>query len=225
MESKKHIVIFSHGFGVKKDDLGMLTDIADSLPGVDPVLFDYFSVDEDQKNLTVVPFSKQVEKLKQVFSEIRDQYPYAIIDIIGHSQGTITAPLANLDGIRKTILLNPPFDMSVERAVKKYSSREDCEVNLDGISKLYRVGGYLRIVPKDYWADRAKLPKPSDLFNEYSKKTDLVVINANQDTIIGPIDTSGLNSGVKVINLDGDHNFSGEHRLKLKEILKDIICN
>ncbi|KKQ13539.1 MAG: hypothetical protein US30_C0013G0074 [Candidatus Moranbacteria bacterium GW2011_GWF2_36_839] len=31
MSQKNHTVIYSHGFGVKKDDRGLLTDIANSL--------------------------------------------------------------------------------------------------------------------------------------------------------------------------------------------------
>jgi hypothetical protein len=37
----KHVIVYSHGFGVRKDDRGLLTDIAKSMPGVDHVLFDY----------------------------------------------------------------------------------------------------------------------------------------------------------------------------------------
>ena len=38
MQPNKHIVIFSHGFGVRKDDRGLLTDIAKEIPEVESVL-------------------------------------------------------------------------------------------------------------------------------------------------------------------------------------------
>ena len=52
MQNKKHIVIFSHGFGVRKDDLGLLTDIALAIPEVESILFDYYDVDQKNKILT-----------------------------------------------------------------------------------------------------------------------------------------------------------------------------
>ncbi len=225
MDKQKHIVIFSHGFGVKKDDLGMLTDIADTLENTECILFDYFSVDEENKTLTVTTFSEQVNKLREVYNKVRENNPEAIVDIIGHSQGTLIPVLADLPGIRKTILLNPPFDMGVERTFERYATKPGCEINLEGMSKLYRVGGYERLIPKEYWTERAAIKTPTELFNYYSEKTELTIINANQDTILGDADTSGLNSKVKVISLDGDHNFNGEHRLKLKEVIKEILCN
>jgi hypothetical protein len=51
MSKNNHIVIFSHGFGVGKDDRGLFTDIADSLKNVESVMFDYNDIDE-AKNIS-----------------------------------------------------------------------------------------------------------------------------------------------------------------------------
>jgi len=225
MENKKQIIIFSHGFGVKKDDLGMLTDIASMFKDIECILFDYFDIDEINKTITVKPFSEQVKKLTEIYNKTRAENPDAVIDIIGHSQGTLIPPLADLSFVRKTILLNPTFDLGLERSMDRYKNKPDCDINLEGMSQLYRVGGYLRFIPKEYWTERLATSKPTELFNNYSQKTELTIINANQDTILGQADVSGLNSGIKVIALDGDHNFNGEHRLKLKEVINEIICN
>ncbi len=53
METQKHIIIFSHGFGVRKDDLGMLDDIASVFTEAESILFDYFMINDNQKTLTV----------------------------------------------------------------------------------------------------------------------------------------------------------------------------
>ncbi len=143
--------------------------------------------------------------------------------MIGHSQGTIIPSLACLRGIRKTILLNPPFDMGLQRTLDRYGKREDCEINLEGMSKLYSLGGYTRLIPKEYWVERIGLQSPVFLFNQYSVKTDLTIINANQDTVLGEANISGLDSNVKVMALDGDHNFNGENRKILKDIIKEIL--
>ena len=66
----------------------------------------------------------------------------------------MTAALAKPDGIRKTIFLAPVLDMSIERTLKRYGSDPDSDINLDGISKLRVFDGFLRIVPREYWAER-----------------------------------------------------------------------
>src|SRR4051812_33976828 len=108
---KNHIVIYSHGFGVRKDDRGLLTDIAEHLPEVESLLFDYNEVDELNHTLTMRPLSKQAEMLNEVVRKTRQSHPDAIIDLVGHSQGTIIIALAKPQGIRRTLLLAPVFDM------------------------------------------------------------------------------------------------------------------
>lgn len=224
MNKEKHIIIFSHGFGVRKDDRGLLTDIAKAFPESATYLFDYFDVDEESKTLTICPFGKQVEKLVEVFKNAKAENPNAIIDIIAHSQGTLIPPLARLEGVRKTILLTPVFDTGIERTIERYISRPGSEINLEGVSKLYPLDGYTRLVPKEYWVERKEV-KPFDLYNNYISNTELIVINANQDAVLGIVDTSSLNEKIKVISLDGDHGFSGDARGALIEKIKEIIWN
>lgn len=85
MKDKKHIVIFSHGHGVKKDDLGLLIDIAEKIPEAESVLFDYYDIDEENKAITICPISEQVKKLENVISEVKEKNPNSVIDLIGHS--------------------------------------------------------------------------------------------------------------------------------------------
>jgi len=219
MDNQKHIIIFSHGFGVKKDDRGLLTDIAKAFPESITYLFDYFDVDEENMTITIRPFTEQMNKLDSVYKKAKETYPDAIIDIIAHSQGTLIPALLKPLGIRKTVLLTPVFDMGIERTLKRYGSDPDTQINLEGISRLRKLDGYIRYVPKEYWIERKDL-KPFDSYNDYALNTNLVVINANQDNILGNADTSQLNSNIKVLNLDGDHEFSGEARNSIIEVLK-----
>lgn len=46
-------LIFSHGFGVKKDGRGLLADIAMAFPDYKSILFNYNQVDEKNSVLTV----------------------------------------------------------------------------------------------------------------------------------------------------------------------------
>jgi len=220
MELKKHIIIFSHGFGVRKDDRGLLSDIAKAFPESISYLFDYFDVDEKNMTITIRTFSEQVDSLRNVVKKAKEDYPNSVIDIIAHSQGTLIPPLSKIEGIKHCILTAPVFDMSIERTLKRYGSKPDCEINLEGISKLYRLDGYVRYIPKEYWVERKAL-KLFDLYNEYSLHTELIIINANQDTILGNVDISQLSSNIKVLNIDGDHEFSGESRNNLIKVIKE----
>lgn len=49
----EQVVVYSHGFGVRKDDRGLFTDIAAALPEAESVMFDYGSWDEEHKEHTL----------------------------------------------------------------------------------------------------------------------------------------------------------------------------
>jgi pimeloyl-ACP methyl ester carboxylesterase len=214
----KHIIIFSHGFGVRKDDRGLLTDIASAFPEAECVFFDYFEVDEEKKTLMIRPLSVQAKMLNEVVQQARTSNPEATIDLICHSQGTMVAALAKPDGIRKTILLAPAFDMSLERSLKRYSAY----VNLNGISELPPVDGLTRVVPPEYWAERKDM-KALEEYNKFSEKTELIAIEANQDQLLPKVDLTDLSPKVKLAPLDGNHGFAGEAREPLKARLKELL--
>ncbi len=221
-KNKKHLVIFSHGSGVRKDDRGLLSEIAEALPEVQAILFDYYQIDEVNKTLTMTSFSAQTRLLNQVIDKAKQEYPGATIDIIAHSQGTIVAALAQAQGIRKTLLLSAVFDMDLERTLKRYRSRPEADINLSGISKLPPLDGLVRIVPAQYWTERVAI-KPFLEYNTFAKKTDLIIINAQQDQILGPVDLSGLDSDIKIMSLTGNHGFEGKDRKPLIETIRKIL--
>ena len=50
--------------------------------------------------------------------------------------------------------------------------------------------------------------KPFKEYNEFAQKTELIVIEANQDEILSKVDLKDLNSKIKLMSLDGNHGFS-----------------
>lgn len=215
---KPHVIIFSHGFGVRKDGRGLFTDIARALNNTESVLFDYNEFNEEQNTLTVRPLSQQAVILKRVLEETVQSNPEATIDLVCHSQGCIVAGLAKPEGIRKIVLLAPPFDISTDRTVKTFGSRPGAEINLDGVSKFPRRDGSVTLVPKEYWADRQGI-KPTDLYNQLATLAELTVIKATRDEVLGEEDSSKLNPKVHVIEIDSNHDFTGEARGKLLSVL------
>ncbi|MDA1038259.1 MAG: hypothetical protein O2877_01050 [bacterium] len=222
-EAKKHIVLFSHGFGVKKDDRGLFTDIAASLVDVDSVMFDYNEIDEENNTITVKPFSEQAELLKSVVKEQREKFPDAVIDLICHSQGSRIAAIARPSGIRKTIMIAPPTDSGIERTLARYLDNPEAEIDLVGVSKLPRTDGSTTFVPAAYWDERRKQDQPIDNYNKLSSVTELVLINGNQDVVLGETSFDDLGEGIKIINLEGDHDFTGEDRVVLLETINWLL--
>lgn len=221
MSQKNHIVIYSHGFGVKKDDRGLLTDIANSLKSVESILFDYNDIDEEKNQLTAKPFSEQVEILKKNIADARENNPNAIIDIICHSQGAVIVALAKPAGIRKIIFIAPPFSAGIEKMVRRFNSRPGTEINMRGISKITRSDGSLTIVPAQYFAERAEV-NPKELYKNLSELTELIIINAKQDEVLDENNISDLGKA-EIIDIDGNHGFSGDSRKKLLEIIASKI--
>ncbi len=228
MDNKKHIVIFSHGFGTKKDDRGLLSGeygIAESLNdnGVKTILFDYNNIDEKLNTITVLPLRDQVRHLDNIINDTIKKYPDHTIDIIAHSQGCLVPAKLKPNNIRKTILLAPSLNVDNKRMINLFINDPKTVINLDGISKLGRKDGTLTIVPKEYWIDRAET-HPIDLYNDFSKSTELILIKAEGDDILGQISTDDLLEDIKVISLKGDHSFndSGD-RNNLIELIRQLI--
>lgn len=224
LEPKKHIIIFSHGHGVRQDDRGLLSDIARSLPEVSSILFDYYQIDEEKKTMLTCPFSVQAKKLNRIITAARQSNPEATIDIIGHSQGTLVVALARPEGIRKTILLAPVFDMSLEYTLARYRSNPEADINLNGISRLPVLDGLLRIVPPEYWRERLA-SNPIAEYNELAVKTEIIAISARQDQLLPAVDLKDLDKRIELVSLDGDHNFNGEARAPLIAAIRKIILD
>lgn len=220
MNKAKHIIIYSHGFGVRKDGLGLFTDIAEALTDVESVLFDYYEVKDNL--MYICPLSIQAEKLNQVVVDIRNNNPEAVIDLIGHSRGTSVAALAKPDGIRKAILISPVFDTDAARSIARYKTEPGAIIDLDGLSSIPSSTGITKLIPREYWQERNRV-QPFVEYNEFAKKTEIIFIEAGQDELVPEVDLSPLDSKIKVISLDGDHNFSGEDRGKLIKLIKELL--
>jgi len=185
-------------------------------------MFDYGIYDEEQKTLTVRPIHEEVAILEKVIEETAIGNPNAIIDIVAHSQGCVVAALAKPEGIRKIVFLAPPPTMNVERAVKNFGERPGVELNFNGFSKLPRKDGGVTLVPKEYWTERKSI-EPMTFYKELAEVTELTVVKATQDELLGDSDFSALNNKVHIIEIDGNHNFFGESRGKLLEVVAGIL--
>lgn len=215
-----HVVIYSHGFGVRKTDRGLFTAIADALPDAQHVMFDYNPIHEESNTLTVKPIDQQVLKLRRVINTARAEYPGATIDLVCHSQGSVVAAILKPRDIRKIIMLTPPDDMDAETFAKQLGARTGTVINLGERTRLARTDGSTTVIHPEYWQSLAGI-NPVKLYNRLARFTALRIINAKQDDILGKAVFDGIDPTVSMVALSGNHNFDiPEDRARLLYILK-----
>jgi hypothetical protein len=203
----KHIVIFSHGFGVRRDDRGLFTAIIPALKDTETILFDYNECDGAAGTLIVAPLQKQAEKLSQVLTDTKAANPGSIIDLVCHSQGCLVAGLARTKGIRRIVLLTPPATTTnTDRVIKVFGSRPGTVIDRQGISKLVRRDGSMTLVPPEFWDGLYKID-PQALYNKLATQSELLLIKAREDEVIGDTSFDRLAPEIRVETMDTGHNF------------------
>ena len=215
----KSVLVFSHGFGVRKDARGMFPDIAKALPDTVPIMFNYNDRDPDDGSLIVAPLDKQADKLEQIIERAKSQFPNFPIDLICHSQGCVVAALLKPIGIRKAIFLAPPATLSIERMVKLFGGRPRSRIDFKGTSLLERSDFSFTKVPPEYWTSIQNRNIPQ-LFNDFAKITDLIIVHALEDEVVGKTDFSALSPDVKQVELHAKHNFDGDTKQELLNVVR-----
>jgi hypothetical protein len=217
----KHVVVYSHGFGVRKDDRGLFTDIANAIPEAEHVMFDYNQVDEQANTLIVSPLQEQVQKLREQVVEIGDD---AIVDIVAHSQGCLVVALAKPQNVRQILCLAPPDNVDTERLIKYFRNREGSIVDLEGQSRIPRRDGSTTIIPAAYWQSLKGL----DAMRLYNRLSDLAKVKfvvANDDEVLGMSNFDKTDERIELAQLDGSHDFVDDARQPLVDLVRNEVLN
>lgn len=218
----QHVVIYSHGFGTRQDDVGLFPDIARHFPDMRHIMFDYNSVNESGNVLTVPPFSVQARKLEDIVAQVQKASSSCTVDIIAHSQGCLVVALAQLKNIRKVIFLAPKVTNDVERTAARFSQRPGSVVNLNGESMLVRSDSSTTIVGAEFWKELQAV-QPEILFNQFGKRCKLTIIRGAQDAIAtGELK---VDEGISLLTIDGDHSFNGTRELLIPHIAEILIAD
>ena len=220
-EQSTRIIIYSHGFGVERDARGMFTDIAAAFPDAENILFDYNIPNRTDNTLMVRPLSEQKDILLAEVARVKTQFPDTPIDIIGHSIGTVVAALARPEGIRQAVFLAPPLELA-SSSLQRFAGRPGSVIDPDGLSRLARRDGSFTLVPAAFWKEREAID-PVALFNAFSEDTKLTIILAKEDDVVSSENKSLLSPEIKVIEIDGDHDFRYQSRSGLIETLQNIL--
>jgi hypothetical protein len=208
-----HIVIYSHGFGVRKTDRGLFTAIAGALPDARSVMFDYNPINEESNTLTAKPLHEQALRLRKVINATKAEYPDAVIDLVCHSQGCVIAGLVKPRGIRKVIMITPPDEVSEARMIENLGTRKGITIDPTVRTRLPRTDGSTTVIHPEYWQSLAGID-PAKLYNRLARVTGLRIINARQDEVLGKVSFDGLDPAISLVTLDGNHNFDGDEDRK-----------
>ncbi len=208
-------VLCSHGFGVGADSRGMFTQIAAAFPEHTFVMFDYNQIDKSG-DMVVRPLDEQAKILQRKRAEIKED-----VILLCHSQGCMVAGLASLNNVSKVILLAPPSKMDVAKMLRLFGFREGSVVNRNGVSRLARSDGSYTLVPKEYF-DFIDTVNPLSVYQKIGEKFESVILKAHDDEILGETNFDG--TGIPVLIIDGDHNFSGKYRKGLLETLQSELA-
>ncbi len=148
----------------------------------------------------------------------REENPDARISIIGHSQGCIIPTLCNLEGVERIIAISPFFHTDMSEVLKRYTKNANNHIELTGISRRYRSNGSVTVIPPEYWQERFATDVIA-LYNRMALEIEFTTIYGLNDEIMSFSDFNKLKY-VRMINTDGDHNFSKSHRSDLIALIR-----
>lgn len=210
------IVVFSHGFGVRRDARGMFTDICAGLPeGYGYVLFDFDVVDATTNTQRVIGFKARAEILEAVIAWARQQNAVEQLHIVGHSIGTLTLAELAPDNIGAMILLAPPLSLGLEFA-ERYIKRPGAE-HTGHTWTFPRTDGTTTVVDDEPLADLVSIDAEGELtklgmFRPYT------IIIASADEVLLDEDYTELivMPNITMLGVDqANHDFNGDARPKL----------
>ena len=219
-QPQDHVIIYAHDFGVRKTDRGLFPAIAQTAPDAESVMFDFYPVHEVSKTLTAKPLDEQALKLRKVINTARAEYPGAVLDLVCHGQGCVVGALVKTRGLRKVVLLAPPAVLSSDALITQLGDRLESPVDTAVRTRISDTNGSTTVIQPDFWQSLENL-EPVRLYSRLARVTTLRIINARSDEMYGSQDLSGIEPGISMITLDGNHNFdSPADRDRLLYIMK-----
>jgi pimeloyl-ACP methyl ester carboxylesterase len=218
MKIAKHIVVFSHGFGVKRDSRGMFSEIVSNLPdGLGYILFDYNFIEGDHVYLR--DYTEQVQILSSVIELARKHAEQ--VSIVGHSMGSITVALLAETDFRSVVLLAPPVAHS-KNGVSKWEAYVGAEWYGDNLY-VPRRDDTITVFPRKFFE---QIPTIDTLHTiiVYAKLRPIVVVEAIEEDVLSGVENYqklGAVENIELIKIHGNHNFDGGDR----DGLVDLILN
>lgn len=216
-----HMVVFSHGFAVRRDSRGMFTDLAASLPETAGyVLFDYDGTEGDMVRATYV--ADQIARLRRVVDWVRQQPGVKTISMIAHSRGCLIAALAKIHPLHCAIMLAPPL---VQGHARQYFTHKLGSIRKDDDWYVPRSDGTTTIISEGVFEEFDQVQREAVLL-EYADVQPMLVIAAGADGVLGDQDLSGLGQArnIQLETIAGaSHDFEGAARQQLINLINTYL--
>lgn len=214
------MVVFSHGFGVRRDARGIFTDITAALPaGWGYVLYDYDVFDEATNSVTIAGAAERVKRLQTVLEWAQQQAGVQKVHVVGHSIGSLTIADLAPENVQSIVLIAPPLSLGLH-FVERFTKRPDAKH--DGHTwKIPRTDGTTTIANEEPLAEIMNIEAEAVLaklafFRPY------VMVLAGADEVLQDDDYTELivMPTVNMIGIDGaNHDFTGNARTELVKIV------
>lgn len=203
------MIIFSHGFGVRKDSRGMFDDLSEAI-NQPSIKFDYNQVDESGNSITVVSLFEQAKILENIANQQTKSF-----NLICHSAGCMVAALADFKTPPKNILfLAPMTTTNSEKFMQTFRDRTEGEMNRHATSIIRRADGSLTYVEPSFWDSLDQISSAEEEYINLAKRTRLSLIIAGEDDKVGKANFKTLKDltvSYQVI-AGANHNFSNHTR-------------
>ena len=217
----KHIIVYSHGFGVRKDDRGLFTDIANAIPEAEHGKPEPENIDFTLIMIYLPILQKQVQKLRVQLDNIDNDTK---VDLVAHSQGCVVAALVKPRNVRQILYLAPPDNVDAEQLINFFGSREGSVIDLEGQSRIPRRDGSTTIIPAEYWQSLKGL----DVIRLYNRLPDLAKVKfliANEDEVLGMTNFDKSDERIDLVQLSGSHDFTDEARQYLVKVVRNELVD
>lgn len=212
-------VAFSHGYGVKKDSKGLFSAIAQALPaGFTPIMFDYYEISGD--DMKVRPPSLMSNMFRKRCSGIKSDD----LILIGHSMGCSILAMSGVEAT-KAILIAPPSTMTAKMGYREriLSHHSNAYEKNDSIYIPRKNGGIFEITSE--WVSEMETLSHGECMLDLIERTQTsCIFGSNDEQTPVPNRQHPLwKSSARIIEIPGNHNFTGAYRQKLVEEVVAII--
>jgi pimeloyl-ACP methyl ester carboxylesterase len=202
----KQVVLFSHGFDVRRDSNGLFADIINSLPPeFGYVLFDYHYYAGSREVLR--PLSEQAKVLQTVKQWITHQLDATCQHLVAHSMGCTVASYAGLSGFDTVTYLAPPLKSG--SGLRRFFLHHLDRTTDKDIYVIERKSGKTTVLD-DKFLTEFESAEPAAFLRAYASHQHITIIGAEHDAFIPAHNYDSFLSDKRfsVQIIPGDHNFS-----------------
>jgi hypothetical protein len=213
------MVVFSHGFRVRRDSRGMINDLIAALP----LKYGYVAFDYNHYSTNGVVYAtiaEQCETLATVLDWLAVQPLVLSVQLCAHSLGCMIVSKLGRGGMAKVLFLAPP--LVIGDRIQDYFTHKPGAVQKGDKWDIPRSDGTRSLISIQLFENLASLDATAAL-QSYAQLQPYTIVKAGNDEVVGDLEYQAalpLLSGYELI-VGADHNFTEPSRQQLIELFCD----